>query len=129
MDKKKNEQHDKNEERRGANPEKVEARRASTRREGGPKGGARRNGGPKGRGPEIEKVRAPRVGSEGGPEGLGPSAWGLEGWGPKISRFFSLPPPFSLFLSLRGSSRGIFLVGFWAAGVSHDSQRTPNVQI
>ena len=68
-----NEQHDKNEERRGPNPEKVEAQRASAPREGA-----------EGWSPE-----------EWGPEGSGTAAWGLEGWGPegggpKISRFFSL---------------------------------------
>ena len=70
-----NEQHDKNEERRGPNPEKVEARRASARREGGrrvePRGmGARRVGGPEGWGPDLEKVR-------------GPNGWGWKCLGPK----------------------------------------------
>ena len=41
---------------------------------------------------------------------------GQEGGGPKISRFFCpLPLPFSLFLALWGSSRGILVV-FWSVG-------------
>ena len=103
-----NEQHDKNEERRGPNPEKVEGGRKVE-----PGGmGARRVGGPEGWGPDLEKVRAPRVGSE----GSAPAAWGLEGWGIEggplnISRFFPSPAPiFALFLSLWGSSRGNLVV-------------------
>ena len=75
--KKTNERHDKNEERRGPNPEKVEAQRASAGREGGrrvePGGmGARRVGGPEGWGPDLEKVGARRVGARRvGPRSVG----------------------------------------------------------
>ena len=70
--------------------------------------------GPEGSGAQTQKKLGPQgLGSEGwGPEGSGTAAWGLEGWGPegggpKISRFFfPLPPPFSFFFSLWGSSRG-----------------------
>ena len=47
--------------------------------------------------------------------------WGPKGGGPKISRFlFPLPPPFSLFLSLWVSSRGILVV-FEAPGPSNST--------
>ena len=103
-----NEQHDKNEESRGPNPEKVEAQRAWA------KGWSPEELGPQGLGSE-----------EWGPEGSGPAAWGLEGWGPeggraKISLFFSLSRPHFRSFSLSGG----LLVGFWAAWVSHDSRRT-----
>ena len=79
----------KNEERGGPNPEKVEARRASARREGGPKGGARRNWGPKGRAPQ-----------RGGWKGGGPKAGGQ-----KFRAFFPLSRPHFRSFSL---SLGVF---------------------
>ena len=62
----------------------------------------------------------------GRPEGRGPEGWGPERWwwgrrvgGPKGGgpAFFPFPPPFSLFFSLWGSSRGIFVV--FEAGCSN----------
>ena len=114
--KKTNEQHDKNEERRGPNPEKVEARRASARREGGPKGGARRNGARRVGGPDLEKVRAPRVGVRRvgarrvGHRSVGARRVGARRRGAQNFALFSLsPPPFSLFFSLSGG----LLVQIW----------------
>ena len=81
--------------------------------------GAQRVGGPEGWGPDVEKVRAPRVGVRRvgarriGHRSAGLEGWGPEGGGPKISRFFfPLPLPFSLFfsLSLWGSYRGNLVV-------------------
>ena len=79
----------------------------------GPEGvGAWRVEGPEGWGPDLEKVRAPRV----GPRRVGPHSVGVRRvgarrvGGPKFrSFFFRLPPPFSLFLSLSGG----LLVEFW----------------
>ena len=114
-----NVQHDKNEERWGPNPEKVEARRASARRVG-----ARRSGGPRGRPRGV------------GPRGVGPrprKSKGPKGWGRRVGArrvgarrvgaqnfalFFHSPAPiFALFLSLWRSFGGILVV-FEAPGPS-----------
>ena len=75
-----NEQHDKNEERRGPNPEKVEARRASARRVGPGGVGARRVGGHRGGarrgGAQTLKKLGPQ---ELGPKGGAPQRGGSKG--------------------------------------------------
>ena len=113
----------KNEERRGPNPEKVEAAEGLRSKGGEPKGGARRNGGPKGRGPRgvgprPRKSYGPKDWGRkgGGPKGRALQRGGSKGGGPKTGGpkfrgFFPSPAPiFVLFLSLWGSSRGILVV-------------------
>ena len=100
---------DQNEERR-PKPRKSGGKEGLRSKGGGPKGGARRNGarrvgGEEGWGPDLEKVRAPRIGV-GRVEArrVGPRSVGARRVAPKISRFFwhfvapllprpSRPPP------------------------------------
>ena len=91
----------------------------AVRRRGGPHGGAPKAGVQK---PGVQKGVAPDCWAPkgGGSKGAGPNlekSGAPKGGGPKMSLFFPLPPPFSLFLfSLGGSSR---------VGLSHDSPRGP----
>ena len=101
QNKKNEQQHDKNEERRGPNPEKVGARPSpgGWGPEGGEEWACPKGRGPEGWVPDLEKVRAPRVGAR----RVGPKAEGAT-----ISRFFfPLPPPFSLFFFLSLSLWGL----------------------
>ena len=78
----------------------MEAQRASARREGGGEGWRPEELGPKGRGPDQEKVRAPRVGVR--------RVGARRRRAQNFAFFFPSPAPISLFFSLSGG-----LVEFW----------------
>ena len=104
-----------NEERRGSNPEKVEAPRASARRVGA-EGWGPEEWGPQ-RGPDLEKVEAPRAGARRvGARRVGPRSVGARRVGARrreaqnFALFFPLSRSHFRSFSLWGSSRGIFVV-------------------